>query len=75
MMEEALPHITGPMGGIMAMMFIIGCGAGYGFAIRTALRDALVQLDEARKELAEAKRQIAHWQELYLDELKHRRGQ
>ena len=64
MMNDLIALLSGPTGGAVGFAFGIGCGAGYAFATKTALR-------EAQARIAELKEENAQWRDRYLGKVDH----
>ena len=64
MMNDLIAMLSGPTGGVVGFAFGIGCGAGYAFATKTALRAAQEQNGELKEE-----RNL--WRDRYLGKVDH----
>lgn len=56
-MFEAV-NFTGEFGGLLALAFAMGAGAGWGFAQRTTLKVANERIDELKQELSEFRHRV-----------------
>lgn len=61
---------TGELGGALALAFGSGCAAGYGFAVRTMVKESRARISELKSEIMALREELKQEREARLAELK-----